>query len=210
MSSTTKTMYEIGKDLVALYNLLETIVDEDGNPREPTEEEYETLKEWFTMSNDEFEKKFDNYCKFIKNQKISAEIATSEYKSFKAEIDRLSKRAKASENRAKRLQDLLMYNMSIIKTEKFKTSLFSASIQEGKMSISSLEGFDMSKVPEEYLKPRELDTQAIKKAIDDGTLILGKDIPGTPLIKHSHVYDAKTKKEIPGVYWHKTPFLVIR
>lgn len=212
MERSTKktTMYEIGKDLLALNDLLESLVDDDGNPREPTEEEQETLKSWFQMSYSDFETKFDSYCKFIKNQKIAADIAESERKVFKDEMDRLSKRAKACENRAKSLQTLLQWNMETINTHKFKSELFTATIQEGQVSVAALAGSDLSKIPEKFLKPREIDTTAIKQAIKDGKLLLGKDIPGTSPLKASHLFDAETKEEIPNIYWTKTPFLVIR
>ena len=66
-------IYEITDDFKALQSLVESLVDEDGEPREPTEEEFETMKEWFQDTEAEFEAKFDNYCRFIKNLKMSAE-----------------------------------------------------------------------------------------------------------------------------------------
>ena len=57
------TLYAITDDIKAISDLLENMVDENGDPREPTEDEMQTLKEWYTVSNSDFEKKFDSYCK---------------------------------------------------------------------------------------------------------------------------------------------------
>lgn len=76
------TLYEITGDLKSLYNLMESLVDENGDPREPTAEEFETMKTWFTESEEAFKKKFDSYCRFIKNLRLSAENAEAEKKEF--------------------------------------------------------------------------------------------------------------------------------
>lgn len=205
-----KTMYEISHDLIALNELLDSLVDDEGNPREPTEDEQKTMAEWFQMSCDEFKSKFDSYCRFIKNQKIAADVVEGERKAFKDEMDRLSKRAKAYANRAKNLTDLLRWNMTSIGANKFKTELFSATVQEGQVSIGALNGSSLKNVPEEYLKPRELDTTKIKQAIKDGILVLGKDIEGHTPLQETKIFDAQSQKEIPDIFWSKTPFLVIR
>lgn len=44
------TLYQISSDIKGLYDLVEGLVDEDGNPREPTEEEMATIREWFNVS----------------------------------------------------------------------------------------------------------------------------------------------------------------
>ena len=51
------SLYEITGDMLALNNLMETLVDENGEPREPTEDEMNQMREWFTGSLEEFEKK---------------------------------------------------------------------------------------------------------------------------------------------------------
>ena len=210
MEKKKKTLYEISKDLMGLNDLLDNLVDEDGNPRAPTEEECETMKEWFKCSSEEFTKKFDNYCKFIKVLKNQADNAKSEKDNFKAEIDRLSKRERAFENRRKSVIGLLQWCMESLHQKKFKSDLFSAGIQEAQISVNALAGARLEKVPECYLKPREIDATAIKEAIKNGKILLGKDVPGVPLIKHDHLFDAATKEEIPEIRWTKGTFLVIR
>jgi hypothetical protein len=184
---------------------MESMVDEDGNPREPNEEELETMKEWFTCSIQDFEKKFDNYCRFIKNLKIEATVADEERKAYKAEIDRLSKRSKAFENRAKSVQGLMQFCMDSLKLKKYKTALFSAGMQNTQISIRPVEGSSLEKVPDEYLKPRELDTTAIKAAIKDGILKQGN---GTPLGETKLYFEDGT--ELKDVRWTQGETLVIR
>lgn len=208
MEEKKQTMYEISKDLLSLQDLLDNCVDDDGNPREPTEEEMETMKQWFNLSAADFQKKFDNYCRFIKNLKMEAEIIDNERKTYKAELDRLSARAKTANNKAKCIQSLLQYNMDIIHTKKFKSSFFTAGIQKSQISIEPLAGSSLKNVPEDYLKPRELDTTAIKQGIKSGALELRED-DENPL-NRSKIFDVKTGKELPDIRWHKNEILVIR
>lgn len=200
------TLYEITDDLKALNNLMENMVDENGNPREPTEEEMETMKRWFEVSAEDFEKKFDSYCRFVKNLRIDAECADSERKAYKGELDRLSARAKAAENKAKNVTGLLWYCMQRLNMKKFKTALFSASEQNAQIKIEVLKGASLKDVPEEYLKPRELDTVAIKNAIKDGTLKQGD---GTPL-GESKLFVVATGEELKNVRWTQGKALIIR
>lgn len=204
------SLYEISSDIKGLYDLVEGLVDEDGNPREPTEEEMNTIREWFKVSEAEFTRKFDSYCKYIKNLKMQAENVEAERKIHKDEMDRLSKRAKSFETRSKSLQSMLQWCMDNLKMKKFKSDLFSAGIQAAQMQVGAIEGAKLKDVPEEYLKPRELDTTAIKQAIKDGILVKGEDIPNHSPLDVTKIFDAKTGKVIPEIYWHKGEILVIR
>lgn len=163
-------LYDITGDLLALNKLLDGLETPDGEPREPTEDELETMKAWFETSEAEFKAKFDNYCKFIKNLKITAADVEAERKSYSDELNRLSRRAKAFENRAKSLQNLLRWGMERLELNKYKTDLFSAGIQNTQKSVALSSTADPWKVPREYLKAPELDTQAIKKDLSDGVL----------------------------------------
>ena len=124
------TLYEITGDLRSLHDLIESIVDENGDPREPTAEEFETMKAWFIENEAAFKAKFDNYCRFIKNLRLSAENAEAEKKNFKEESDRLTKRSKAFANRAKCVTELLRWGMERLQLKKYKTDFFSAGIQK--------------------------------------------------------------------------------
>lgn len=200
------TLYEITGDLKALNQLMEDMVDEDGNPREPTEEELATMQKWFECSSADFEKKFDNYCRFIKNLKIEAAVADEERKAYKSELDRLSKRSKAFENRAKSINSLLWFSMQNLGIKKYKTALFSAGEQNTQIKIEPLAGSTLKDVPDEFLKPREIDTNAIKAAIKDGTLTQGN---GTPL-GESKLFFTDTGKELKDIRWAQGTALIIR
>lgn len=168
------TLYEITGDLIELNDLMEKLVDEDGQPREPTKEEFEDMKKWFTESYDGFTGKFDNYCKFIENLNLSAENADAEKRNFKAKVERLTKRSKAFENRAKAVKNLLRWGMERIELKKFKSDLFTANIQNIGSKVISVSiaatPEDISRLPEKYLKPREVDTQAILRDLKNGIL----------------------------------------
>lgn len=200
------TMYEITGDLLGLQRLMEEMVDEDGNPREPTEEELDTMRGWFELSEEQFTAKFDSCCKFIKNLKIDAENADAERKSHKAEMDRLSRRSKAFANRADSVKGLLWYSMQRLRLNEFKTSLFSAKEQNTQITVSALDGASLCDVPDEFLKPREIDTAAVKAAIKSGELKCGD---GTPL-GESKLFFARNGKELKNVRWHQGTALYIR
>jgi len=167
----SKSMYAITEDIKAISDLMSGFVDDDGEPREPTPEEFEELKELFTESEAEFTRKFDSYCKFIKNLKLQADEITDEKNRINKESKRLVKREKAFINRAKSVQDLLRYNMQCLGMKTFKTSLFSATEQNQKYNVSIQSTFDVSKVPEEFLKPKEVSKSAIQTAFELGNLI---------------------------------------
>ena len=200
------SLYEISSDLVALQELVDNLVDENGEPREPTPEEQEQMKAWFECSIGEFDGKFDNYCKFIKNLKISAESVEAERKAHKNEIDRLSKRSKALENRAKTVQNLLWFCMQRLGLKKYKTNLFTANEQNTQIQIEQLAGTTLDAVPERFLKPRELDTSAIKDAIKSGELKQGD---GPPL-GATKLFFVKNNKELENIRWHQGTALVLR
>jgi predicted RNase H-like nuclease (RuvC/YqgF family) len=164
-------LYDIAEDLLSLNDLIESLVDENGEPREPTEEEMQEMKKWFEVTYEELQNKFDSYCKFIKNLKLSSENADSERKNMKDELDRLAKRAKARENQRNAVQGLLRWNLERLGIKTFKSDLFTANIQNGQKQVSLASTAKIEDIPAEYLKPRELDTVAVKDALKDGVLI---------------------------------------
>lgn len=164
-------LYDIAEDLLSLNDLIESLVDENGEPREPTEEEMQEMKKWFEVTQEELQNKFDSYCKFIKNLKLSSENADSERKNMKEELDRLAKRAKARENQRNAVQGLLRWNLERLGIKTFKSDLFTATIQNGQKQVSLASTAKIETLPEEFLKPRELDTVAVKDALKDGLLI---------------------------------------
>ena len=199
-----KSLYEITEDMRAIFRLVDSAVDEEGAPRELNEEEVKIIEEWFTCTKEDFENKADSYCKLIKNFKIRAENIDSERKIYKAELDRLANRSKVAANTADRMQRMLQGSMEILGIPKLKTELFSLNIQNTQLSVKPYVGDDLSKVPEKYLKPRELDTVAIKQAIKDGFLTVG-----TEGLDAGKIFDLEGNR-IEGIYAQKGSTLVIR
>jgi Siphovirus Gp157. len=199
------SLYAITQDMEAVFRLVQNAVDEDGNPRELNEEEMQIVQEWFTCTKEEFHNKVDSYCKFIKNCKIHAENIDNERKTYKAELDRLAARAKVQTNTAERLQNMLKMCMETLGIDKTKTELFSCTIQNTQMNVKPYVGDDLSHVPECYLKPRELDTLAIKADIKAGKLRVGTDG-----LERGKVIDAMTGEVIQGIYATQGTALVIR
>lgn len=198
------SLYQITNDMAAIFRLVENAVDEDGAPRELNEEETAIVEEWFNCTKDDFKNKADSYCKLIKNLKIRAENIDNERKTYKAELDRLAGRAKVAGNTADRLQKMLQSSMESLGIPTVKTELFSLNIQNTAMSVKPRAGSDLSDVPEKFLKPRELDTTAIKEAIKRGELDVCLDS-----LDYGKVFD-KDGNHIEGIFATKGTTLVIR
>ena len=199
------SLYAITQDMEAVFKLVQNAVDEDGNPRELNEEECQIIQEWFNVTKEEFQNKVDSYCKFIKNCKIHAENIDNERKTYKAELDRLAARAEVQTNTAERLQNMLKMCMETLGIDKTKTELFSCTIQNTQMNVKPYVGDDLGHVPECYLKPRELDTLAIKADIKAGKLRVGTDG-----LERGKVIDEITGEAIQGIYATQGTALVIR
>jgi hypothetical protein len=197
------TLYEITGDVLALKSLMDSLVDEDGNPREPTEEELAQLQAWAICSKDEFVKKIEGCCKYIKNLEIDAADCDAERKNRKDELDRLSKRSKAYENKAKSVKNLLWFGMERLKMKTCKTLLFNLNIQNTRKSVNPLVGYDWHKIPEELLKV-EVDTGEVQKLMSAGRIIT-KD---GDLNYGKLFWDSG--KEIQGIKWAQGSALVIR
>jgi hypothetical protein len=164
------TIYNIISDITALRSLINGLTDEEtGESREITGEEKQAFLNWINENQANFNEKFDNICRFFKNLKAQADVAAAERDTLKAEMDRLSKRAKARENEADRLKGLLWFAFDSLKVQKHKTELFSAGIQNTRKTAKTTTTFSPDKIPAEYLK-RELALSVISEAVKDGTL----------------------------------------
>lgn len=199
------TLYTISENLKAVSELMAAAVDEEGEPRELTEQEQFQLAEWFSQDAEALDDKLTNYGKFFKNLKISAETIDGERKAHKAELDRLARRAKAMENRADALKYAVKFAFDNMGIDKHKTELFSFYKQKTPLKITEFLGNGLKDVPEEYLKPRELDTVKIRQAIKDGFLRVG-----TEGLDRGKVYDVKTGRCLTGVTATEGETLVIR
>jgi hypothetical protein len=162
------TMYEITQDIRSLKVLVDSLEDEDGNPRDPSEEEKKTILDWIGQTEEAFRQKADNICKFVKNLTIEADIAEAERKAHKGELDRLSRTAKAREHKAQAVRMILHEAMNILKMKKYKSALFSVNVQNTAKSAKMIDG---RPVPPEWAKPLELDGAKVKAAVEDGALV---------------------------------------
>lgn len=205
-----QSLYKITDDIIEFDKILEEVVDEEGNPREPTPEEWDTLQKWCDQNLANFTGKVDSYCRFIKNLDLSAKNAKAEYDNFKEETTRLSRRKAAFENRAKTVKNLLWYCMQRLDIHEYKTDYFSLKEQNTQKSITVQPGTDLSTIPEEYLKPRELDIMAVKEGLKSGALVQDEDNPlhkGKVYIKGA---DGKDMQELKGVIALQGKTLYIR
>lgn len=199
------TLYTISENLKAVSELMAAAVDEEGEPRDLTDAEKLQLAEWFQQDAEALDDKLTAYGKFFKNLKISAETIDGERKAHKTELDRLARRAKAMENRADALKYAVKFAFDNMGIDKHKTELFSFYKQKTPLKIAEFLGNGLKDVPEEYLKPRELDTAKIRQAIKDGLLRVG-----TEGLDRGKVYDVKTGLPLTGVVATEGETLVIR
>lgn len=199
------SLYSITNDIDAVLRLFESAVDDEGNPRDLTEKEQAYLCREMTKSVDDAAVKLENYGKLYKNFLLKADNVDSERKNFKAEMDRLSKRAKAYTNKAESLKNGIRYFMDTCKEKKVETETFTFNIQNTQLKVSALEGDTLKNVPECFLKPRELDSMSIKNAMKNGDLVQGK--AGT--IDEFSLFDREGKR-LEGVRVQQGTALVIR
>lgn len=123
--------------------------------------EDESLKAALENIDDEIEVKAENYAGLIKNLEAEAEA-------YKKEIDRMTKIKKALENRALFLKKNLEEAMVALDKKKFKTTLFSFSIQKNPASLNII---DEDKIPEDYYRLEKVfNKNKIKEAVKNGLL----------------------------------------
>ncbi len=147
------TLYELTGQMLQLQQM----IDEG--------EDLDAIRDTMEGLDFEIEAKADGYAKIIRN-------ITGDITALSEEIDRLTKKKQALENRVKTLKENLESSMIRIGKEKFKTQLFSFNIQANpaRLVIDKPE-----QVPEKYLIPQDpkLDNAAIKEMLKNSN----KDIP---------------------------------
>ena len=117
----------------------------------------------------ERDEKIENIALWVKN--LTAEAAA-----IKAEVQNLTKRQKAAENKAERLKDYLMDNLA---GEKFKTPKVAISYR----TSEAVEITDEDLIPEEFLAIKT-EYKPDKKAIKD-ELKAGGEVEGAELVKRT-------------------------
>ena len=144
-------LYEISEELVTLEDMLyDDTVDQ------------ETVQDTLEMINMDFEDKADNYAKIIRTMDASI-------KALKDEEQRLSGRRKSLEERQKWLKDTLEANMRYTGKMKFKTPMFSFSIQKnGGLEPLVITG-ELEDIPGSYMikQPPIPDNMKIRKLLEE-------------------------------------------
>jgi hypothetical protein len=153
------TLYE----LTAEYFSLMEILSEEENAN-TVEEKIEALR----RIEADFEKKADGYAKIYRTMQAEAEA-------IKEEEIRLKKRREAVENGAERLKNALYNAMVSLDKKKFKTALFSFSIQNNRPGVDD---YAPEKIPSEYWIPQApiLDKKKLLDDLKDGEIIEGAAI----------------------------------
>jgi hypothetical protein len=214
------TIYSIVGDVKALSGLIESLTDEEtGETRELTDEEKTTFAAWVNEESEAFDSKFDRICKFFKNLKANAATAEAERASLKDEMDRLSKRAKARENEAGRIKDLLWFAFDALGMKKHKTELFSAGIQNTAASVKCDSSFEINLIPSFLYKEPELSATKIKEGLAAGKLYQKPDAENPlerDLVYYKYFTSDDNQKAIehiavlPGIHYAQGSTLVVR
>jgi hypothetical protein len=170
------TLYEITEEVQALDSLIEnSLVDADGNPREPTEEEQAFILSQICETETMFRGKAEGICKFR-----ASLLATA--KAFKDEEARLEKRRKTMERKAECLRMYLDISMEKIKSDKLEAGLFRLRFQKNPPSVQiaipeALDAKYFRIIPE----TREPDKNLIKKDYEVGAYPWGAIVQGKSL-----------------------------
>lgn len=127
------TLYELTGEYMALLQMLEDT------------EDAQVVIDTLEGIDGEIEFKADNYAKVMKC--IEGDIAA-----VKAEIDRLQARKKTMENNIDSLKKHLQYAMVTTGKTKFKTELFSFSVQKNGGKRPVIWDVDVEDLPDEFLK----------------------------------------------------------
>ena len=202
------TIYNIVGDIYALKNLVnDAMTDEEtGEVREFTDEEKADFLAWLDENRANLEEKFNSIYKVYCNIKAEADVAETERKMLKDEMERLSKRAKARENEAARVKGLFAYAMKRLNMKKYKTPLFSIGWQETRKTAKPLTIFNPDHIPVEYLK-RELSASAINEAIKEGRLYEKEGFEHNSKLFYR---DENGEHELKGVAYSGGETLVVR
>lgn len=143
------TIYELSNQWQWLMELAE---DPDTDP--------EVFKATMEALDGDIEDKADGYAKVITS-------ITGDINLLKEEIDRLTARKRAAEANIKRMKETLQYAMEATDKRKFKTQLFSFSIQKNPVTVVI---DNEEALPQEYLieQAPKIDKTALKDALKAG------------------------------------------
>ena len=113
------TLYDLEYEFLQLYNMLE----DDEIDETVLNDTLEAI-----MFDERFEEKAEGYAKIIRMLEAESDVANNEAK-------RLSKKAKAKENKADKMRSRLCETMMVIGKRDIKTPLFNLKVQQGKEKV---------------------------------------------------------------------------
>lgn len=133
-----------------------------------SEEQKEEFEKVLENINEEIEQKAENIAKVLKNLDANVEA-------LKKEEERLALKRKAIENNIKSLKNYLEVTMINQGKKKFKTNLFSFSIQKNAPSLNIIDG---ANIPENYYikQAPKLDKKSLLKDIKNGITVEGVEL----------------------------------
>lgn len=144
------TLYEITGDYLRLLEMLE----DEGNVIDPL-----VFADTLEGIKGEFEIKADGYARIIRE-------LLAESKKYEAEMIRMKARMEVLDNRANMLKKHLYDSMKATGKTKFKTDLFSFSIQKNG-GLQPMEIVPDVEIPDEYCR-KEPDNTKIREALKNG------------------------------------------
>lgn len=156
------SLFDLSLEFFALKDLIDNDLEVNEETGEITDNT-EILNKLFNDLSLSFEDKLDNSQRYCLTLEGEADILAKE-------IKRLQGKKQALENRADRLNKMMMNAILSSGQSKVKTSLYSFSIK----TSESVEVRDLDEVPREFLRiKKEADKVAIKKALKNGVKIEG-------------------------------------
>ena len=135
----------------------------------------EVMQDTLDSINDAIENKAENIAKLIQN--LSADAA-----SFKAEEERSKGKRQTTERKIDWLKSYLENNMRLTGKTKFKSGMFSFSIQKNPASVNIL---NESILPDEFLipQPPKVDKASLKELLKNGVEIAGAELKQTESLR---------------------------
>jgi hypothetical protein len=167
------TLYQIEQDILALGDLIDSVgTDEDGNPREITQEEWETLHAYMKELDGAFQSKAERICRYIRDQEAGAEGCSREEK-------RLYNLRQARERKALTLKNLLQFFMERQGLSKADAGAFKLNIQKNPPSVQIA---NESEIPRNFFREVPATYTPDKKMISE-VLKSGEEVPGAYLVQ---------------------------
>lgn len=162
-------LYELSDMNRSIWENIEAVLDDPEIDWDAAEADLKQIEQ-------EFDSKIENCAKLTVGM-------NGESESIAAEIERLTARRKALDNKTKRFKEYVKNEMIYSGRDKVKTDLFTVAVQN---SPASLKVFNEADIPPEYFtvipETTKLDTAAVKAALKDG-----RRIPGAELFVDTHL-----------------------